>query len=278
MYASVNQWSFGEAMSAASCLEAAGKLGFAGFEAAFNESGPLSFEDFEKDAKALRKRADELDVRLPSLASGLYWKYPYSSEDAKIREKSQAITKRQIDCAAQMGAPAILVVPGTVGKGFFGTGVRYRDAYARAQEALFALEPYARSAGITIGVENVWNNFLLSPAEMAAFLDEIGSPFIKCYFDVGNVILYGESADWIETLGSRIACIHVKDFRRAVGNESGFVPLMEGDVDWPAVIPALGAAGFDGALTAEVGPVKYDPIFAAKQAALALSTILAMRQ
>ena len=126
--------------------------------------------------------------------------------------------------------------------------------YARAQEALVRLAPEAQARGVVIGVENVWNNFLLSPLEMARFLDEIDSPFVRAYFDIGNVVRTGEPADWIRTLGRRIARVHVKDFKRNGHLNSGgaFVDLGEGDVNWKDVIHALRHAGFKGYLTGEV--------------------------
>lgn len=275
MYAAVNQWSFGGGMGAMACLRAAKELGFDGFEPAFNEAGELSAEGFAGDARALRAEAAALGLRIPTLASGVYWQYPYSDGDSAIRERALELTRKQIDCAAELGAGAILVVPATVGVGFSGSvGAAYGDAYARAQEALAKVAGYAERAGVDIGVENVWNNFLLSPLEAKRFLDEIGSPRVRMYFDVGNIVPFGEGADWIRTLGSRICAIHVKDFRRSVGNINGFVPLLEGDVDWPAVMAALREVGFDGALTAEMNTVAADPLFAARQAGVALETIL----
>src|SRR5207253_1717798 len=83
------------------------------------------------------------------------------------------------------------------------------------------------------------NKFLLSPLEMAAYIDEFHSQWIKSWFDVGNVVLYGYPQDWIRTLGKRIIKVHLKDFKR---KENGYawVNLGEGDVDWRAVRQAFG--------------------------------------
>ncbi len=274
MYASVNQWSF-PGLSPLDCLRAAGEAGFTGFEPAFSEKGPLSVTE-PGDALVLRGEAENLGIRIPSLASGLYWDYPFTSDDKSVRQRAVDIARAQIDCAAALGAKSILIVPGTVAHGFFGKGTTYALAYERAQEAMRQIEPHARASGVVIGVENVWNNFLLSPLEMRGFLDEIGSPFVRSYLDVGNMLPYGDSADWIRTLGERVFSIHVKDYRRSVGAISGFVPLLEGDVDWPEVMLALREIGFDGALTAEVNPVAAAPAHAARQAKLALDSILSM--
>src|SRR5437868_13437599 len=66
---------------------------------------------------------------------------------------------------------------------------------------------------------------------MAKYIDEFQSPWIKAWFDVGNVVLYGYPQDWIHTLGRRIVKVHLKDFKR---KEDGYawVNLGDGDVDW----------------------------------------------
>jgi L-ribulose-5-phosphate 3-epimerase len=103
-------------------------------------------------------------------------------------------------------------------------------------------------------VENVWNKFLLSPLEMRRFIDEIDLPSVGVFFDVGNILLYGFPDQWIRILGKRIKRVHVKDFRTQVGTLHGFTGLLQGDVDWPAVIAALTDIGYDSYLTAEVLP------------------------
>jgi L-ribulose-5-phosphate 3-epimerase len=76
---------------------------------------------------------------------------------------------------------------------------------------------------------------------------------------VGNAVLVGYPQQWIRTLGPRLQRVHLKDFRRAVGTLAGFVPLGDGDVDWPAVMTALRAVGYDGWLTSETDPVRHLP-------------------
>jgi L-ribulose-5-phosphate 3-epimerase len=276
MIKSINQWSFPASMTAVACLLYAQKTGYEGFEPAFNETGELSLQGFEKDARALRRLAVDEGMKLTSLASGLYWTYPLTATDETVRKKAQEIIRRQIDCAKELGVDAILVVPGTVGRGFWGgsDSVRYQDAYPRALEGLAAAAPYAEEAGVTIGVENVWNNFLLSPLEMARLIDEVGSKRVGAYFDIGNVLLFGEAEHWIEALGSRIVRMHVKDFKRSVGTLAGFCDLMAGDVNFPAVMAACRKIGYDGPLTAEMGLYNDYPLALVAQTSRALDIIL----
>ena len=277
MYKSITQWSFAGGMDAKACLLAAKAAGFAGFEPAFDAEGPLSPKAGDSGARELRALADSEGVRLPSLASGLYWQHSLTAESPAARKIAEDIVRAQLDCAAALGVGAILVVPGTVGRGVWGGSecTADADASARAPEALVRLAPEAQARGVVIGVENVWNNFLLSPLEMARFLDEIDSPFVRAYFDIGNVVRTGEPADWIRTLGSRIARVHVKDFKRSVDTIAGFCDLLAGDVDFPAALAALRAAGYDDALTAEMNPYPGYPTAMAEQTSRAMDILLA---
>ena len=90
----------------------------------------------------------------------------------------------------------------------------YQDAWTRSQRVIRErLLPMARDLKVIVAVEEVWNKFLLSPMEFARYVDEFESPWVKAYFDVGNVVFYGFPQDWIRTLGPRIVRVHLKDFR-----------------------------------------------------------------
>jgi hexulose-6-phosphate isomerase len=176
--------------------------------------------------------------------------------DAKVREQGRDLVRRMINAAPVMGTDAILVVPGAVDVFFMPDApvIDYRDAWSRATDAIASLAPEAEKAGVKLGIENVWNRFLLSPMEMAQFVDQFKSKAVGAYFDVGNVMLLGYPEQWIRILGSRIIRVHVKDFKRAVGNANGFVDLLGGDVNWPGVTKALREIGYNGFVTAEMIP------------------------
>ena len=97
--------------------------------------------------------------------------------------------------------------------------------------------------------------FLLSPYEMKTFIDEFNSPYIGAYVDVANMLAYGHPEDWLRVLGKRVAGIHFKDFKRAVGTADGFCDLLEGDVNWPGVMAAIREIGYDGPVVGEMIPL-----------------------
>lgn len=158
-----------------------------------------------------------------------------------------------IDNAKFYGASSVLVVAGRVDN-----KNPYDKVYREQQQRLRVALPYAEKQGIKLLIENVWNNFLLSPLEMARFIDELESPAIGSYFDVGNVVRFGWPDQWIKILGKRIVKLDIKEYSRKIqlneGLRKGFqVEIGEGDCDWPAVRAALKQIGYnDGWATAEV--------------------------
>jgi hexulose-6-phosphate isomerase len=234
--------------------------GFEGVEVALAEDGEINLNTGEKELAQIKSLAQTLGIQLYSVASGLYWKYSLTSKDKAQREKAKDIVKKQLDTAAALGCDTILVVPGAVSVVFAPElGVTdYDEAYNLSLEAIKQLAPYAEKVRVSIALENVWNNFLLSPLEMRDFIDKVNSPYVGSYFDVGNVVCNGYPEQWIKILNSRIKKVHFKDYRRAVGSLDGFVDLLAGDVNYPAVMSELKKAGYSGWVTAEmIPPYRY---------------------
>jgi hexulose-6-phosphate isomerase len=256
MKKSISIWSFYGDWNLDQKLALAKDAGFTGFEIDLSEDGPVNLKSSDADLAAVRKTADKAGLPLSGLATGLYWGANACSADPAVREKAAAILQKQIACAAALGIDSILVVPGAVGVDFIPGGeiVPYHLAYERAQAFIKAALPAAEKAGVTLCIENVWNKFLLSPLEMRDFIDSFGSAHVGSYFDVGNTLATGYPEHWIAALGSRIKRVHFKDYRRAVGTVDGFCDLLSGDVNWPAVVGELKAAGYSGWVAAEMIP------------------------
>ena len=252
----INIWSFKAGTSAKECISLAKEAGFQGIELALSETGEVSLESSEKELLAIKAHAANTGIELPSLATGLYWSYALTSENKTNREKAKEIVKKQLETAAVLGSDTILVVPGAVGVDFIPDAevVSYDKAYDNALQALKELKTTAESYKISIGIENVWNKFLLSPLEMRDFIDKIDSPYVGSYFDVGNVLYSGYPEQWIRILGNRIKKVHFKDYRRSVGTLSGFVDLLAGDVNYPEVMKAFEEICYDDYAFGEMIP------------------------
>lgn len=251
----ISIWSFAEP-DLKKCLELAKDAGFDGVELALDEQGPVNCTSTKEEMLEIKAFAEELGLELYSVASGLYWTYNYTSGSEANREKAKAITRKQLEIASWLGCDTILVVPGAVKVAFDPESelVEYDLAYERALAALKELAPYAEELKVSIGVENVWNKFLLSPVEMADFIDKVGSDYVGSYFDVGNVLYSGYPEHWIKVLAGRIKKVHFKDYRVAAGGLHGFVDLLAGEVNWPAVMAQFEHIGYNGWVTAEMIP------------------------
>jgi len=250
----ISIWSFAET-DLEKCMQLAKDAGFDGIELALDEHGPVSMDSTKEDILKVKAMAEKIGLELYSVACGLYWTYNYTSANAENVARAKEITKKQLDVASWLGCDTILVVPGAVEVAFDpGEVVEYDVAYNRALEALKELAPYAEKLGVSIGVENVWNRFLLSPMEMAEFIDKVGSDYVGSYFDIGNVLFSGYPEHWIKILNKRIKKVHFKDYRRAAGDLHGFVDLLSGEVNWPAVMQKLDDIGYDNWVTAEMLP------------------------
>ncbi len=252
----INYWSFAKGTPLKRAIELAKDAGFDGIEFCMDEGGELSIECADAEVKELKRRLDGAGLAAASVCSWLGWAYPLTSDDPRKRAKGQAILVKMIDTAAALGTDTILCVPGYVGCDFQPGAevVPYATAMERAREGIEALLPHAKGAGVSIAVENVWNKMLLSPLEMRDFIDGFGSPSVGSYLDVANCVLTGYPEHWIDILGSRVRRVHFKDYRRDPGGFRGFVELLSGDVDFPAVVSALDSAGFSGYCTAEIMP------------------------
>jgi hexulose-6-phosphate isomerase len=195
---------------------------------------------------------DKTGLEIPGVINSVHWKSPLSHPDDMVRKECfDSMITALSDCK-EYGGTTVLLVPGVVN-----ADIPYEEAYYRSQEEIRKLIPYTQETGVKIAIENVWNNFLISPLEAARYLDEINSPMVGWYFDVGNIIRYGWPEHWIRTLNKRIMKLDIKEYSREKQRNEGVwkgfeVELTEGDCNWPVVNKALEEIGFSGWASAEV--------------------------
>ena len=200
----------------------------------------------ERQAEEVKKAAEKTGLRIHSVMNMAHWKYPLSSADPAVVAESVKGMQTSLRNAHFWGADTVLLVPAVVNP-----ETSYAEAWERSQRQIRQLIPLAEEAKVIIGIEEVWNKFLLSPLEFARYVDEFNSPWIRAYFDIGNVAIQAYPQDWIRTLGKRIVKVHVKDFsfKKRLAE---FTPLLEGEIDWRAVHAALADIGYQGTATVEL--------------------------
>jgi L-ribulose-5-phosphate 3-epimerase len=188
-----------------------------------------------------------------SVCCATHWKQPLSDPDAAVRKAGLDGLVQSLQEAKAYGATSVLLVPAVVNK-----QVSYADAWKRSQEEIRKAIPVAKDLKVKIAIENVWNQFLMSPLEAARYVDELGSPWVGWHLDLGNVVTYGWPEQWVRILGKRIVKLHIKEYSRAKrdkqGPYAGFeTPFLTGDNDWPAIMAALDEIGYTGWGIAEQG-------------------------
>src|SRR3990170_3250188 len=201
------------------------------------------------EAAEIKEASDRTGLKVHSVMNADHWEYPLSSDDPAVVAKSVAGMETSLRNAKLWGAGAVLLVPAVVNP-----QTSYRDAWTRSQKVIRErLLLLAEELKVIVAVEEVWNKFLLSPLEFARYVDEFDSPWLKAYFDVGNVVIYAFPQDWIRTLGARIVKVHLKDFQFDRGNGTfAWKAIGEGDIDWIEVRRALQDIKYSGYATTEV--------------------------
>jgi len=212
------------------------------------------FEDLEcrtvtdpNEAEAIKKGAEKAGLKIHSVMNMAHWQFPLNSPDPEVVKKGMEGMETSLKNAHFWGAGIVLLVPAVVSPKFS----YYEEAWKRSQAQIRKVIPLAEKLKVVIAIEEVWNKFLLSPLEMARYVDEFRSPWVQAYLDVGNMMFYGFPEDWIRVLNKRIAAVHLKDFRYRKGQVE-WTPLREGDVDWIEVHKALGEVNFRGTATVEL--------------------------
>jgi hexulose-6-phosphate isomerase len=225
-------------------FEIARDAGFAGIEMD-------SPSDLDLDEVIAARDASGLAI--PGVVDAVHWRDTLSHADADVRARGAAALVRALEDCKRLGGSSVLLVPAVVN-----AEVGYDQAWERSSEEIARVLPRAAELGVAIAIENVWNQFLLSPLEAARYIDQFESPSIGFHFDVGNVVNYGWPQQWVRILGSRILKLDIKEFSRAKRDREGLwkgfeVEIGDGDCGWPAVVAALDEVGYRGWATAEVG-------------------------
>lgn len=203
------------------------------------------------DRDEVLKAKDASGLFIPSVCDAVHWAKPLSDPNPTARAVGLEGLQTALQDCKTYGGSSVLLVPAVVSQ-----HVAYNDAYTRSQVEIRKALPLAEQLGVKIAIENVWNEFLLSPLEAAHYVDEFNSPAIGWHFDVGNVINYGWPEQWISILGKRIQKVHIKEYSRkkrdSEGRWKGFaVDYLEGDNNWPVVVKALDEIGYRGWAIAE---------------------------
>jgi L-ribulose-5-phosphate 3-epimerase len=282
MKKSINLWAFPypDRMNLRECVQLAKDAGFDGIELNYDLDNDLSPKATSKDFQAIRTMAADIGIAISGVCSFLYWPYSLTDNDPARRSRGLELARSMIHAAHELGTENLLVVPGAV-------HIPWRPDHEpvpndvcdhRAREAVAQLVPLADELGVSLNIENIFfNGYLLTPAEISAFVDHFHSERVRVHFDTGNIMLFQFPEHWVPILGRRIKNIHFKEFTKKGTDHSleSFRPLLDGTTNWPAVMEALDRVGYKGYLTFEYfHPFPHYPEALVYQTSDALDRIL----
>lgn len=255
---SINQWAFPypERMNLEECLRLAKDAGFDGIELNYDLDNDLSPKSGTREYEKIRALADKIGIRISGLCSFLFWPYPLTCNDPAKRARGIELAGLMTRAAHDLGVENLLVVPGAVHIPWRTDHEPTANAVCdkRAREAVAQLLPTAEKLGVSMNIENIFfNGFLMTPGEMADFVDSFKSERLRVHFDTGNIMMFQFPEHWIAQLGGRIKNVHLKEFTKKGTDYSleTFRPLLDGTTNWPAVMEALDQAGYRGYVTFE---------------------------
>jgi len=208
----------------------------------------LGFDGIEGSAPGLqvgemKKACKKIGLPMHGVVYNKHWKVRLSDPDPKVREESRKGLAQAMKDSKGVGGTSVLLVPGRVK----GEQETHKQVWNRSIEQIRKLIPLAEELQIHILIETVWNGFCYKPEQFRDYIDEIDSPWVKAYYDIGNMQKFAPSHEWIRILGKRTLKLDVKDW----GSKNGFCPLGQGDVNWKEVRNQLEQTEFSGWATRE---------------------------
>ena len=170
---------------------------------------------------------------------------PFPTCCAEIR----SYYKRAIECTAEAGGKICIIHPDN-----------NKSAEENA-EMYFELLPFAKSCGVKIATENMWNwndekdeaapAACSDPASFNAHLDAVNDDFFVACLDIGHAEMRGlgtSAAEMIKALGPRLQALHIHD--NDLWHDSHQIPMSMG-IDFEVVVKALKEIGYKGYFTLE---------------------------
>ena len=239
---------FAEELSFNGHIKKAVKFGKKPDEILMNKIVDLVFDGIEGSAPGLqvhemKKVCQEMNLPMHGVVYNKHWKVRLSNSDPQVSRESRLGLAQAMKESKGVEGTSVLLVPSRVK----GEQETHQDLWDRSIRQIRKLIPLAEELRVHILIETVWNGFCYQPEQFRDYIDEIESPWVQAYFDIGNMQKFAPSHEWIRILGKRTLKLDVKDW----GSKNGFCPLGQGDVDWKKVRQELEKTEFAGWATRE---------------------------
>ncbi|NLF49500.1 MAG: L-ribulose-5-phosphate 3-epimerase [Leptolinea sp.] len=245
-------------------LIAAGQAGYDFVEISIDESDErLARLDWSPAERAAMQRTiANTGIKIMTMCLSAHRKFPLGSHIPELRQRGEEILRKAIDFAADVGLRVVQVMAYDV---FYETSDQ--ETRANFLEGLQRGSQYAGQAGVMLGLENLDTPFVDGLGQALAIINEIDSPWLKLYPDIGNLAAAGHCVPYELSLGrGKVLGVHVKD---ALPQIIRGVPYGKGIVPFEESFRALADIGFWGLLGIEMWGQMHtdeDPIEAAAAA------------
>ena len=171
----------------------------------------ISTVDDSHVAEQIRRAANRAGIRIHSVLNVASRQFPLSSADAEVVRHGVNAVRTSLGNARSWGADFVVIAPAAAA-----AGASYRDAWRRSQAVIGEhVLPLARALDVVLAVEEVWDGFILSPQEVARYVDAFASPWVKASYDMSHAVFYASPCEWIRALGSRL--VNVRASRADAG-------------------------------------------------------------
>ncbi|WP_226023007.1 sugar phosphate isomerase/epimerase family protein [Halomicrobium salinisoli] len=235
--------------------------------------------EFDAEARdALKTALDETGLDVSNVNAnttvGYYDDAPPSSffdptiitSDDEERAWRVDYTKRAIDLASAVGAPAVCVA---TGRPLPGNPPEQAREYLL--DSLAEITDHAEAAGVSVGIEFEPELLVECTGEVMELVDDVGSDALGVNLDVGHAAVYGDDpAESIRQCAGNITGVHLEDIDGGLRGKHYHRIPGEGDLDFDAMFAALDDIGYDGFATLELYTYPDEPDAAAAAAIDAL--------
>ena len=226
------------------------ELGFDFIEMSIDETDErLARLDWSDEQIAqLRNEMFETGVRINSICLSGHRRFPFGSSDPEKQEVAKKIMSKAILLAHKLSIKVIQVA---------GYDVYYEEKSMSSREYFIESVKEASRYGVILSIEIMDDPFMNSISKFLEIKEQIHSPYLQVYPDLGNLSAWPEN-DPARELEKGIDCItsiHLKDTYPVSGESSGQfrdVPFGAGCVDFLGLLKNLKRLDYDGTFLIEM--------------------------
>lgn len=228
-------------------LRQAGQAGFDFVEMSIDDSDErLSRLDWDRlTRQSINDSIASTGIPILTMGLSAHRKYPLGSASEDVRQKGLDILHRAIELASDLGIRIIQLMGYDVFYETSDTGT-----VERFLDGLMCGASWASSAGVMLALENVDVDRVNSIEKALHFVQQVNSPWLNIYPDVGNQVAAGyDPIEGLKAAEKYLVGVHIKD---ALPGEVRGVVFEKGQVPFEKTFKLLAGMGFSGPMVVEM--------------------------